>query len=99
MQRYEPEPVPDLIRETEMADRYDGSTAQGSGSCVSQRAVGEYPLLPPDGGIGSVNRLSELVLSLSKETRMQGLSRHSFSEGGWCGEGELKAPLYPIRPC
>jgi hypothetical protein len=43
-----------------------------------------------------VNRLSELVLSLSKETRMQGLSRHSFSEGGWCGEGELKAPLYPI---
>jgi len=24
------------------------------------------------------------------------LSRHSFSEGGWCGEGELESPLYPI---
>jgi len=34
-------------------------------------------LFPPPGGIDSVNRLSELVLSLPKETRMLGLSRHS----------------------
>lgn len=32
----------------------------------------EDPLLPPKGGIGSVNRGTELDLSLSKETRMQG---------------------------
>jgi len=42
VQRYEPDPIPDLIRETEMTDRYDGSTSQGSGSFVCQRAVGEY---------------------------------------------------------
>ena len=28
---------------------------------------------------------------------MPGLSRHNVCDGGWCGEGELNSPLYPIR--
>jgi hypothetical protein len=42
------------------------------------------------------NRLSKIVLSLPKETRMPGLSRHNVCDGGWCGEGELKSTPYPI---
>jgi hypothetical protein len=34
-------------------------------------------------------------LSLSKETRMLGLSRHSFSGGGWFGGWGAKTPSYP----
>ena len=26
------------------------------------------------------------------------LSRHSFSDGGWCGGWGVKTPGYPIRP-
>jgi hypothetical protein len=40
-----------------------------------------------------------LVLSLPKEILMPGLSRHNVCDGGWCGEGELNAPLYPIGLC
>ena len=36
------------------------------------------------------------VLAEGKHLRSKGLSRHSLGDGGWCGEGELKAPLYPI---
>ncbi len=27
---------------------------------------------------------------------MTGLSRYNVCDGGWCGEGELNTPLYPI---
>ena len=49
-----------------------------------------------DQGLLSVKELWVNTCPRLEGTRMQGLSRHSFSEGGWCGEGELKAPLYPI---
>ena len=45
------------------SDRYDQPVAQGKGSRVCQRAVGEYPL-PDYGPVGSVNR--------PVRTRMQG---------------------------
>jgi len=51
-------------------DRYDKPMAQGSGFSICQRTAGEHSLLPPKGGIDSVNRPGELVLSLPKETRM-----------------------------
>jgi hypothetical protein len=53
-----------------------------------QRALGENSL-PYYGPLSSVNRPCELVLSLSKETRML----------GGVGRGELEAPLYRIRLC
>jgi len=57
---------------------------EGSRASICQRAVGEYPL-PDYAPVGSVYRLSELVLSLSKETRML---------GGIRPEG--RGPGYPI---
>ena len=74
---------------------------------VKELWVNIYPPLvdplPDYGSVGFVNRPSDLVLTLSKELRMQGLSRHSLGDSGCgspvaskCGEGELKAPLYPI---
>ena len=45
--------------------------AGGSGSSVCQRAVGEHSL-PDYGPVGPANRPCELVLSLSRETRMLG---------------------------
>jgi hypothetical protein len=46
-----------------MADRYDGAIAAGSGSCVCQGTVREYPL-PDYGPVDSVN--------CPVRTRMQG---------------------------
>jgi hypothetical protein len=63
---------------------------------VKELWVNIYPPLedplPDYGPVGSVNRPSELVLSLSKDLSASGGDPHA----GWCGEGEFKAPLYPI---
>ena len=70
-------------------DRYDPDKVgtQGTRPSICQRTVGEHSL-SGYGPIGSVNR--------PVRTLMLGLSRHSLGDGGWCGEGELKSPLYPI---
>ncbi len=65
---------------------FKGGSAPHRGSCVCQRDVGED--LPASGGDPHAGRRSRFG---------GGLSRHSFSDGGWCGEGEIKASLYPIR--
>ena len=68
-------------------DRYEQSMAQGSRASICQRAVGEDSL-SSYGSIVSVNRRSELVLSLSKETRMR----------AGVGAGGLRPPATRLCP-
>jgi len=63
--------------------RYDQPMAQGTGSSICQRAVGEY--LSASGG-----SITELRFGTLCEPP------RADPHAGWCGEGEFKAPLYPI---
>ena len=49
-----------------------------------------------DQGLLSVKELRVKIDPPLEGTRIQGQSSRGLSDGGWCGEGEIKAPLYPI---